>query len=124
MKKCYLENVCNGVARKHSWMQEVTTGMRQRRKITYHLSSLRRIFEPKRDENGEWIRLYNEELHSLYRSPNNFVFKSRTLRWAAHIARMEEGRSAFKILTDIPTENRHLGRPRHRWESNIIMELR
>ena len=24
---------------------------------------LRRIFEPKRDENGEWRRLQNEELH-------------------------------------------------------------
>ena len=31
---------------------------------------LRRIFEPKRDENGEWKRLHNEILHSLYRSPN------------------------------------------------------
>ena len=31
---------------------------------------LRRIFEPKRDENGEWRRLHNEEIHSLYRSPN------------------------------------------------------
>ena len=29
---------------------------------------LRRIFGPKRDENGEWRRLHNEELHSLYRS--------------------------------------------------------
>ena len=31
---------------------------------------LRRMFEPKRDENGEWRRPHNEELHSLYRSPN------------------------------------------------------
>ena len=31
---------------------------------------LRQIFGPKRDENGEWRRLHNEELHSLYRSPN------------------------------------------------------
>ena len=30
---------------------------------------LRRIFEPKRVENGEWRRLHNEEFHSLYRSP-------------------------------------------------------
>ena len=55
---------------------------------------------PKRDENGEWRRLHNEELHSLYRSPN---IKSRRLRWAWHVARMEEGRSAFKILTGKPT---------------------
>ena len=36
---------------------------------------------------------------------------------------MEEGRSAFKILTDKPTGKRPLGRPRRRWEDNIIMDL-
>ena len=52
---------------------------------------LRRIFGPKRDENGEWRRLHNEELHSLYRSPNIVrVIKSRRLRWAGHVARMVE----------------------------------
>ena len=60
----------------------------------------RRIFEPKRDENGEWRRLHNEELQSLYRSLYLVsVIKSRRLRWTGHAARMEEGRSAFKILT-------------------------
>ena len=59
---------------------------------------LRRIFVPKRDENGEWRRLHNDELHSLYRSPNIVrVIKSRRLRWAGHIARMEEGRRASKF---------------------------
>ena len=39
---------------------------------------LGRIFGPKRDENGKWKRLHNEELHSLYRSPNIIrVIKSR-----------------------------------------------
>ena len=68
---------------------------------------LRRIFGPKRDENGEWIRLHNKELYSLYRSPNIVrVNKSRRLRWVGHVARMEEGRSAFKILTGKPTRKR------------------
>ena len=62
------------------------------------------IWKPKRDDNGEWRRLHNEELHSLYRSPNIVrVIKSRRLRWAGHVAKMEEGRSAFKILTGKPT---------------------
>ena len=36
---------------------------------------------------------------------------------------MEEGRSAFKILTRKPTGKRPLGRPRRRWEDNIRMNL-
>ena len=36
---------------------------------------------------------------------------------------MEEGRSAFKILTGKPTVKRNVGRPRRRWEDNIRMNL-
>ena len=36
---------------------------------------------------------------------------------------MEEGRSAFKILTSKPTGKRPLGRPRRRWEDNNKMDL-
>ena len=61
--------------------------------------------------------LHNEELHNLYHSPNVVrVITSRRLRWAGHVARMEEGRSAFKILTVIPAGKRPLRRPRRRWE--------
>ena len=50
---------------------------------------LRRIFGPKRDENGEQRRLHNEELHSSYRSPDIvWMTKSRRLGWAGHVARM------------------------------------
>ena len=51
------------------------------------------------------------------------MIKSRRLKSAGHVARMEEGRSAFKILTGKPTGKRPLGRPRHRWENNIRMDL-
>ena len=74
---------------------------------------LRRIFGPKRDGNGKWRRLHNEGLHSLYCSPNIvMVIKSRRLRWAGYVTRMDEGRSAFKILTSIHTGKRPLGRDR------------
>ena len=60
----------------------------------------------------------------MYRSPNIVrVIKSRRLRWAGHVARMEEGRSVFKMLTGKPTGKRPLGRPRRRWEGNIRMDL-
>ena len=44
------------------------------------------------------------------------------MRWAWHVARIEEGRGAFKILTDKPTGKRRLVRPRRRWEDNIRMD--
>ena len=52
------------------------------------------------------------------------VIKSRRLRWASHVARMEEVRSAFKILTGTPTGKRPLGSPRWRWEDNIRMDVK
>ena len=65
-----------------------------------------------RMESGE---AHNEELHILYRSPKIVkVIKSRRLRWAGHVARMEEGKSVFKILTDKPIGKRPLEWPRCR----------
>ena len=56
-------------------------------------------------------RLHNEEIHSLYRSPNIVrVIKCRRLRWAGHVARTKEDRSVFKMLTGKPTGKRPLGR--------------
>ena len=45
----------------------------------------------------------------MYRSPYIYrEIKSKRLRWAGHIARMEEGRSAFKILTGTSTGKKPL----------------
>jgi hypothetical protein len=50
---------------------------------------LRRIFGPKREEDGSWRKLLIDELYSLYSSPNIIrVIKARKLRWAGHVARM------------------------------------
>ena len=72
----------------------------ERRLWVFEKRILRRMSGPKGDANSERRRLHNEELHSLYRSPNIVrVIKSRRLRWAEHVARMQESRSAFNILT-------------------------
>jgi hypothetical protein len=53
---------------------------------------LRRIFGPERDEvTSEWRKLHNEDLNDLYSSPNIVrVIKSRRIRWAGHVTRMEK----------------------------------
>jgi hypothetical protein len=87
---------------------------------------LRRIFGPKRDEvTGEWRKLHNEELHNLYTSPDIIrQVKSRRMRWAGHVARMGEERKVYKVLMGKPEGKRPPGRPRHRWEDGIRMDLR
>jgi len=62
---------------------------------------------------------------NLYSSPNIVrVIKSRRMRWAGHVARMGEGRGAYRVLVGKPEGRRPLGRPRRRWEDNIRMDLR
>jgi hypothetical protein len=86
---------------------------------------LRRIFGPKREEDGLWRKLHDDELHSLYSSPNIVrVIKSRRMRWARQVARMGKGRGAYRVLVGRPEGKRPLGRPRRRWEDNILMDLR
>ncbi|KAJ4447346.1 hypothetical protein ANN_09351 [Periplaneta americana] len=46
------------------------------------------------------------------------------LRWAGHVARMNEFRNAYRVLIGRPEGNRPLGRPRHKWDDNIKMDLR
>jgi hypothetical protein len=86
---------------------------------------LRKIFGPKREEDRLWRKLYNDELHSLYSSPNIVrVIKSRRMRWAGHVAHMGEGRGVYRVLVGRPEGKRPLGRPRRRWEDNIKIDLR
>jgi hypothetical protein len=86
---------------------------------------LRKIFGPKREEDGSWKKLHNDELHSLYSSPNIVrVIKSTRMRWAGHVARMGEGRVVYRVLIGRHEGKRPLGRPRCRWEDNVEMDLR
>jgi hypothetical protein len=86
---------------------------------------LRSIFGPKRDEvTGGWRKVHNEKFHDLYSSSSIIrIIKSRRMRWAGHVARMEEKRNAYRLLVGKPEGRRPLGRPRRRWVGNISMDL-
>jgi hypothetical protein len=78
---------------------------------------LRKIFGPKREEDGSWRKLHNDKLHNLYSAPNIVrVIKSRRMRWAGHVASMGEGRGVYGDLVGRPEVKRPLGRSRSRWE--------
>jgi hypothetical protein len=89
--------------------------MEEHRLRVFENRVLRRIFGPTREEYVPWRKLHNDELHSLYSSPNIVrVIKSRRMRWAGHVAHMGEGRGVYRVLVGRPEGERPLGRPRHR----------
>ena len=45
------------------------------------------------------------------------------MRWAGHVARMEERRGVYRVLVGKHEGKNPLGRSRHRWENNIKMDL-
>jgi len=83
----------------------------ERRLRVFENRVLRRIFEPKRDEFTEgWRKLHNEELNDLYSSPNMVrVMKSRKMRWAGHVTRMEGGEAYTGFWCGYLRGRDHLG---------------
>ena len=96
----------------------------ERRLWVFESRVLRKILEPKWDGFVGWRRMHNKELCDLYSSPNIiWVIKSRTLRWAQHVAYMGERRGVYRVLVGKPEGKRQLGRHRHRLENSIKINL-
>jgi hypothetical protein len=96
----------------------LTTREEHRPKV-FQKRVLRSIFGPKKDEViGGLGNLHNEELHKLYASPNVIrMIQTLRMRWARHVARMEEKINAYRVLVG-KTEGRE------HWEDNIKMDVR
>ena len=59
----------------------------------------------------------------MYCSPSIvWVIKSRRMRWAGHVARMEEVRDMYKVLVGKPEGKRPLRRPSRRWENKMDVQ--
>jgi hypothetical protein len=88
---------------------------------------LRKIFGPKRDEvTREWRKLHKEELNDLHSSPNTriiWVMISRIKSWVMACRTYGERKGAYKVLVGKPEGKRPLGRPKHRWDDNVQMDL-
>jgi hypothetical protein len=68
--------------------------------------------------------LHSGEPHNMYPTPDIIrQIKSRWMRWAGYVACMGAERRVQNVLVGKPEGNRRLGRPRHRWENEIRMDL-
>jgi hypothetical protein len=72
---------------------------------------MRKIFGPKKEEEGSWRKLHNDELHNRYSSPKIVrVIKSRRMRWVRHVARMGKGRCVYRVLVGRPEGKKTTGK--------------
>jgi hypothetical protein len=97
--------------------------MEERRFRAFKNRVLRRIFRPQREKVTEvWRKLHEKKLNDLYSSPNIIrAIKSRRMRWAGHVACMEEKRDAYRVLVGKPEGKGPLERPR--LDGRIIARL-
>jgi len=74
--------------------------LQEERKLRVFENVVLRILRHRSDEvTGEWRRLHNEELNDLYSSPNIVrVIKLRRIRWAGHVAHVDEERGVYRVL--------------------------
>jgi len=91
--------------------------------LVFERKILRGIFGPTK-ENQIWRIKNNEELDKLIKHENivNYI-KAQRLSWFGHVQKMPETRAAKKILKWNPLTMRPRGRPKQRWEENIIEDL-
>jgi hypothetical protein len=70
------------------------------------------------------MKLHNEELHTLYSSPDIIrQIKSKRMSWAGYVARMEENRKVYKVLVGKLEGKMPLRRLRRRLDDGIRMDL-
>jgi hypothetical protein len=98
--------------------------LRDKHRLRVSENRVLRIFEPKRDEVAyEWRKLH-KKLHDLYSSSSIIrIIKFRSMRWEGHVVRTGEKWKVYRLLVGKPEGKRPLGRPRHGWVDNIMMDL-
>jgi hypothetical protein len=76
-------------------------------------------------ENGVWWKRYSPKLYELFNEPDIVKYiKIKILGWAGHVARMDNNRTAKKVFNTKPVGTRKTGRPKLRWEDDVIQKFK
>ena len=105
-----------------TWVLKEST---KQKLLTFERKILRRIFGPNKGVNNSWTIKTNKELNKLINNENivNFV-RSLRIGWLGHILRMDNQRLVKKLYKWKPIGTRARGRPKSRWEEDVLDDLR
>jgi hypothetical protein len=93
--------------------------------MVFEMKVLRRIFGPTKERDGTWRIKTNDELDELIRQKTIIKnIKAQTLSWFGHLHRKLEERMVKRVYKWKPMLTRPLGRPKNRWEKDIINDTK
>jgi hypothetical protein len=65
------------------------------------------------------------EIYKLIKGADIVRFiKAQRIKWLGHIQRMDQGRPTRKLLDWKPMRTRPIGRPRQRWQEDVMEDLK
>ena len=86
---------------------------------------MRKIFGPTRSDDGCWRIQTNQEINDILKGGNIIGFiKKQRLNWLGHVERMAEDNNVQKIKRCKPMSKRPIGRPKTRWENDVLEDIR
>jgi hypothetical protein len=86
---------------------------------------MRKLFDPTRTDDGYWRIQTNQEINDLLKGQNIIWFiKKQRLNWLGHAERMTEDNNVQKIKRWKPVSKRRIGRPKTRWEDDVLEDIK
>jgi hypothetical protein len=85
---------------------------------------MRKIVGPTRTDDGFWRIKINQEINDILKGQNIIGFiKKQRLNWLDHVERMTED-NVKKIKRWKPMSKRSIGRPKLRWEDDVLEDIK
>jgi len=86
---------------------------------------MRKICGPTRTEDGYWRIKTNQEINNILKGQNIIGFiKKPSLNWLGHVEHMAEDNTVQRIKRWKPTSKRPIGRPKTRWEDDVLEDIK
>ena len=86
---------------------------------------MRKILGPTRSDDGYWRIKTNQKISDILKGQNIIGFiKKQRLNWLGHVERMAEDSNVKKIERWKPMSKRPTGRPKLRWEDDVLEDIR
>jgi hypothetical protein len=93
--------------------------------IVFERKVMRKISGPTRSDDGQWRIKINQEINDRLKGQNIIGFiKKQRLNWLGHVERMTDDNNVQKINRWKPISKRSIGRPKTRWEDDVLEDIR